>query len=263
LVAIIQKDGTYLFREAPLASTAGGNFPTITYKEIQESVHIEQIHTHPYGLVIEWKNGGNTEHVISRARYMPPSMVDIGGSIESVGSSSEAESRLSFRVIDPQGDWIYTVDPHHPFFKNFKNYKDAFRVQTEEKQLVLTEEELQAIEENGLTAGIMSETASYGLVEKTHENQLLKEAQRKISAQDTLHKELATRLIPEEVKLMETIQALSIEITSFDNDTWVKEYTSEEKIQRAKEQQDRIMKLCTLYKQMGINMSYTLHEQEK
>lgn len=260
LVAITQKDGSYLFREAPLASTAGGNFPTITYKEVQESVHIEQIHTHPYGLIFEWKDGESTEHIVSRAQYMPPSMVDIGGSIESVESSREAESRLSFRVIDPQGDWVYTVDPNHPFLKNFKKYKEAFRVQAEKKQLTLTDEELRAIEENGLTTGIMSETASYGLVEKTHENKLLKEAQRKISAQDALHKELTTRLMPEEVKLMETIQALSIEITSFDNDAWVKEYAPEEKIQRAKEQQDRIAKLCSLYKQMGITMGYTLHE---
>lgn len=260
LMVITQENGTRIFREKELSSTAGGCFPTLTQEDIQKSIHIEQIHTHPLGLTIEVEQGGETVRIVSHVQCMAPSMVDIGGSIETIASMSTPEKHISFRVIDARGDWVYTVEPNHPFLKKIENYKEIFRLQAEEEGLVLTEEEQQAVKEHGLTLNTISETNARGIVSGRYTDPVLDKAREKITAQDALHSKLTEQLIPEETQLWLTIESLSIEIASYDREEGVFMRTPEDRAQYEKEHAVRITRLCELYKSMGITMTYTLHE---
>lgn len=123
LVVITQKDGSLLLREAPFTSAGGGSFPVVTNKNVQESTHIELVHTHPYGLTIESEDK-EISRFMSHAQYMPPSMPDILSSLDGIaGTPAATPEHLSFRIIDAHGDWVYTVNSNHSFQRAFENYK--------------------------------------------------------------------------------------------------------------------------------------------
>ncbi|NTV44318.1 MAG: hypothetical protein HGA67_01305 [Candidatus Yonathbacteria bacterium] len=133
----------------------------------------------------------------------------------------------------------------------------------EEKGLLITEEEERAIDENGLTVDIIKRASGQDATHDVYNNPLLNSARRKIIAQNTLDVTLSKRLISEEITLLNTIQTLSIEITSFDNERWTLAYSQDDRARYEQEHRDRIAKLCMLYKQMGITMTYIPHETGK
>jgi len=257
LVVITRKNGSYAFREIPLSSSAGGYVPMPREKEVRESRHVERIHTHPYGLTISQKTAEGTLYLYSYARYMPPSMPDITGSIQMTEHAHVNPENFSERVIDPHGDWTYTIDGAHPFFTQMKTFGEVFLSEVEKQNLLLTEEDSVAIESHGLTDDLIRELGEQELDGASYGEPALDAARKKILAQSALRKTLMERIVPEDYALLQQIGRLTLKITGHDYGESTHAYTSQEKERRETEQQARITELCKLYKQMGIDMQYT------